>query len=177
MLSDAVVAEWWEQRGWPGSRFALVQQLDQEGVERITAPTYTCRFVGLSLTGGEFIREETVTGFQLRDIAAYATKSLSSSIHLELPSGIVTLHSDMAGDVFFLPAAMGSPRHPASPAVAGRTMSAAGQPAAEQPMSWFDAEPRWVVAASSGAVEHSPDVKMLLTPLILPRRAVAGRMP
>lgn len=53
----------------------------------------------LSLWEGAFTYDEPVTGAWLRYCGAGA-RTRTVSVHLELPSGIVTLHSP-AGDVFF----------------------------------------------------------------------------
>ncbi|MFC7912267.1 hypothetical protein [Streptomyces nigra] len=60
---------------------------------------YTSRSRLLSLWKGAFIYDELVTGAWLRYCGAGA-RTRVVSVHLELPSGIVTLHSP-AGDVFF----------------------------------------------------------------------------
>ncbi|MFD7462040.1 MULTISPECIES: hypothetical protein [unclassified Streptomyces] len=176
VLSDDVVAGWWEERARPDSRFALVHRLAAGEVQRITAPRYTSRFQGLSSVGGEFIREETVTGDQLRHLAAHAAVSPSSSAHLELPSGIVTLHSDIVGDVFFLPVGTGSRPAPAGRAAAvARTPRPVVPPADGEAVSWFGASETpdaQAAVAGDGADDGFP-----AEPPALPRRTVAGRQP
>jgi hypothetical protein len=63
-------------------------------------------FLGLSLTHGQFAYRERVTGQWLRNAAAELLPARTVSVHLEMPSGIVTLHSAGSfgvGDVFYLP--------------------------------------------------------------------------
>ncbi|WP_251092145.1 hypothetical protein [Streptomyces sp. Caat 7-52] len=175
-LSDDAVARWWERRARPDSRFALVHQLAPDEVERITAPRYTSSFQGLSLAGGEFIREEVVSGDRLRDLAAHAAVSPSSSAHLELPSGIVTLHSDTVGDVFFLPPSTGSRLEPARRATAQRTPGPVGRPGAGEAVAWFHAGEPHVPAPSAAAVEDGGDDGTPSNTPPLPRRTV-GRPP
>ncbi|MGW4872556.1 hypothetical protein [Streptomyces chartreusis] len=176
ILSDDVVTGWWEQRGEPDSQFALVHQLAPDEVERITAPRYTSHFHGLSLTGGEFIREEVVTGDRLRDLAAHAAVSPSSSAHLELPSGIVTLHSDLVGDVFFLPAGTGSWLQPSSRADRWGTPRPGERHAARETVSWFGADEPCPPETSAVVDEEDPDHGSPSNPPALPRRTVAGRL-
>ncbi|MEU6070623.1 hypothetical protein ABZ864_40835 [Streptomyces sp. NPDC047082] len=103
-LSDHMVTRWWQQRARPGTQFALVHRLAPNEVHRVAATRYNSHFHGLSITGGQFTHQETVTGAWLRYQAAQATHSRTISVHLELPSGIVTIHSRIVGDVFYRPA-------------------------------------------------------------------------
>ncbi|MFF3327263.1 hypothetical protein [Streptomyces sp. NPDC002889] len=102
-LTDGMVRVWWHRRS-PGSRFALVHRLGPSEIHRIGASGYTSHFHGLSTIQGEFTYQEQVAGGQLRDWAAQAVRRRTISVHLELPSGIVTLHSRIVGDVFYRPA-------------------------------------------------------------------------
>ncbi|MEV6683394.1 hypothetical protein AB0N09_42070 [Streptomyces erythrochromogenes] len=52
---------------------------------------------------------EPVSGPWLRAMARQAARTLTMSVHLEWPSGIVTLHSSCVGDVFFHPAPADTP--------------------------------------------------------------------
>ncbi|CAL9677022.1 hypothetical protein SUDANB105_07998 [Streptomyces sp. enrichment culture] len=70
----------------------------------ITGEHYTSSFRGLSLRYGAFTHHEPVSGAWLRSMARQAARTRTVSVHLELPSGIVTLHSRLVGDVFFHPA-------------------------------------------------------------------------
>ncbi|RNG30367.1 hypothetical protein EEJ42_10800 [Streptomyces botrytidirepellens] len=92
----------------PGSRFALVHRLTEREIHRITASRYTSSFYDWSRNDGTFY-QEPVSGVWLRSLAWRIARASSVSVHLELPSGIVTLHSRHVGDVFF---------HPAGPAEA-----------------------------------------------------------
>ncbi|MGW6471368.1 hypothetical protein [Streptomyces nigra] len=68
----------------------------------IVGDRYTSRSRLLSLWEGAFTYDEPVTGAWLRYCRAGA-RTRTVSVHLELPSGSVTLHSP-AGNVFFHPA-------------------------------------------------------------------------
>ncbi|MFD6312027.1 hypothetical protein [Streptomyces nigra] len=68
----------------------------------IVGDRYTSRSRLLGLWEGAFIYDEPVTGAWLRYCRAGARTRILS-VHLELPSGSLTLHSP-AGDVFFHPA-------------------------------------------------------------------------
>ncbi|MCX4681395.1 hypothetical protein OG413_40065 [Streptomyces sp. NBC_01433] len=106
VLTDRLVTGWWQTRRTPGSRFALVHRLAPAETPLIIGDHYTSS----QFTGATF-SEEPVTGGWLRSIAWQAARTRTASVHLELPSGIVTLHSQLVGDVFFHPAAV-----PAAPA-------------------------------------------------------------
>ncbi|MFF4088913.1 hypothetical protein ACFYY9_18825 [Streptomyces nigra] len=68
----------------------------------IVRDRYTSRSRLLSLWEGAFTYDEPVTGAWLRYCRAGA-RTRTVSVHLELPTGSVTLHSP-AGDIFFHPA-------------------------------------------------------------------------
>ncbi|MFB6984579.1 hypothetical protein [Streptomyces sp. NPDC056304] len=104
ILSDRVVAGWWQTRTMPDSRFALVHRLTPAETPLITGDHYTSSFHGWSEAHGVFSYDEPVSGPCLRSIACQAARTRTVSVHLELPSGIVTLHSRTEGDVFFHPA-------------------------------------------------------------------------
>lgn len=97
-LPDRTVTTWWHTRHRPGSRFALVHRLTCEEAGLITHSHYTDSI----LTGDASFREP-VSGAWLRSLAWQAARTATVSAHLELPSGIVTLHSRLVGDVFFHP--------------------------------------------------------------------------
>lgn len=105
VLPDRVVTGWWQTRAMPGSRFALVHRLTPGETSLITGEHYTSS----SLTGDVF-SEEAVSGPWLRSLAWQAARTRTVTVHLELPSGIVTLHSRLVGDVFFHPAAPATPQ-------------------------------------------------------------------
>ncbi|MFD6471512.1 hypothetical protein [Streptomyces goshikiensis] len=107
-LSDREVTVWWHTRHRPGSQFALVHRLTPTETSLITSDRYTSRSRLLSLRNGLFTYTEQVSGQWLRELAWQIARTRTVSIHLELPTGIVTLHSP-AGDVFFHPAALGAP--------------------------------------------------------------------
>ncbi|MEV4868542.1 hypothetical protein [Streptomyces syringium] len=107
-LNDQAVTGWWQTRHRPGSKFALVHRIISEETDLITGDLYTSSV----LTGGLFSREP-VSGHRLRSLARQAARTRTVSVHLELPTGIVTLHSRLVGDVFFHPAAPGAPAVPA----------------------------------------------------------------
>ncbi|MFF3957385.1 hypothetical protein ACFYY1_29850 [Streptomyces sp. NPDC001890] len=110
ILSDRVVADWWQTRMMPDSRFALVHRLTPaETPLLITGDHYASSFHGWSETHGVFSYDEPVSGPYLRSIAWQAARTRTVSVHLELPSGIVTLHSRTEGDVFFHPAPTARP--------------------------------------------------------------------
>ncbi|MEV6400833.1 hypothetical protein AB0M39_39680 [Streptomyces sp. NPDC051907] len=102
-LTDDTVTSWWRRRPRTGSRFALVHRLRPNELHRITASRYDSRFHGESTTWGEFAYEEQITGDRLRAWAAQTVPCRTLSVHLELPSGIVTLHSTLLGDVYCHP--------------------------------------------------------------------------
>jgi hypothetical protein len=102
-LPDQAVTDWWQTRTMPGSRFALVHRLTFQETDLITHG----RYISSHLTGDMFSREP-VSGPWLRSLAWQAARTRTVSVHLEMPSGIVTLHSRLVGDVFF---------HPATPAL------------------------------------------------------------
>ncbi|MFH9249406.1 Mu transposase domain-containing protein [Streptomyces lydicus] len=98
-LHDWVVTSWWQTRHTPGTKFALVHRLTAQETGLITGDHYT----SCVLTGDTF-SQEPVSGPWLRWIAWQAAHTRTVSVHLELPSGIVTLHSrTVGGDVFFPP--------------------------------------------------------------------------
>lgn len=99
VLPDRVVTGWWQTRTVPGSRFALVHRLTAAETSLITGGHYTS-----SVLTGDVFSEEPVSGDWLRSLAWQAARTRTVSVHLELPSGIVTLHSRLVGDVFFHPA-------------------------------------------------------------------------
>lgn len=99
LLLDRVVTGWWRTRHQPGSRFALVHRLTPAETALITGDHYT----GSTFTDGTFT-EVPVSGPWLRSLAQWAVRTRTVSVHLELPTGIVTLHSRTEGDVFFHPA-------------------------------------------------------------------------
>ncbi|MFD5079669.1 hypothetical protein [Streptomyces sp. NPDC058371] len=102
-LTDRTVAGWWQTRHKPGSRFALVHRLACQETDLITGDHY----ISSHLTGDMF-SQDPVSGPWLRSLAWQAARTRTLSVHLELPTGIVTLHSRLVGDVFF---------HPATPAL------------------------------------------------------------
>ncbi|MET7490186.1 hypothetical protein [Streptomyces sp. NPDC005538] len=104
VLPDRVVTGWWRTRTVPGSRFALVHRLTPAETSLITDDHYTS-----SVLTGDVFSEEPVSGDWLRSLAWQAARTRTVSVHLELPSGIVTLHSRLVGDVFFHPAPATAP--------------------------------------------------------------------
>ncbi|MFD6312022.1 hypothetical protein [Streptomyces nigra] len=102
-LPDRTVTVWWHTRHWPGSHFVLVHRLTCQETRLIVGDRYTSRSRLLSLQEGAFTYDEPVTGAWLRYIAGQAVRTRTVSVHLELPTGIVTFHSP-DGDVFFHPA-------------------------------------------------------------------------
>ncbi|MGZ2355705.1 hypothetical protein LRE75_03195 [Streptomyces sp. 372A] len=111
-LDDRQVSGWWHTRHQPSSRFALVHRLTPAETSLIAGDCYTSRSHILSLHKGEFTYAEQVSGPRLRGLARQLTRTRTVSVHLELPTGIVTLHSP-AGDVFLHPAARGALSDPA----------------------------------------------------------------
>lgn len=107
-LPDRVVTGWWQTRTMPDSKFALVHRLTPQETDQITGDHYTSSFFHSEHDGGAFYTEP-VTGARLRSLAWQAARTRTVSVHLELPSGIVTLHSRMVGDVFFRPAPAPAP--------------------------------------------------------------------
>ncbi|MEU9416081.1 hypothetical protein [Streptomyces sp. NPDC048272] len=97
-LADQTITGWWRTRYQPDSKFALVHRLSPDETDWITAEHYTGSYLV-----GEQLGQEPVSGAWLRAMAHHAAQSLNVSVHLELPSGIVTLHSNY-GDTFFHPA-------------------------------------------------------------------------
>ncbi|MFE9252821.1 hypothetical protein [Streptomyces sp. NPDC007088] len=104
-LTDRTVAGWWRTRHRPGSQFALVHRLTPTETSLITGDCYTSRSRLLSVRDGAFTYTEAVSGLWLRSLAWQAARTRTVSVHLELPTGIVTLHSRLVGDVFFHPVA------------------------------------------------------------------------
>ncbi|MEU9761881.1 hypothetical protein AB0D98_19470 [Streptomyces sp. NPDC047987] len=102
-LPDRTVTGWWHTRHQPGSRFALVHRLTPNETSLITGDRYTSLSRLLSLRDGTFTYTEPVSGPWLRQLARQAARTRTVSVHLELPTGIVTLHSRQVGDVFFHP--------------------------------------------------------------------------
>ncbi|MFJ5635222.1 hypothetical protein ACIQF5_21625 [Streptomyces goshikiensis] len=115
-LSDRTVTGWWHTRHLPGSRFALVHRLTSTETDLITHG----RYISSHLIGGMW-SQDPVSGSWLRQLAWEAALALPVSVHLELPTGIVTLHSRHFGDVFFHPDTPASTpvpeRRPGRPAV------------------------------------------------------------
>ncbi|MFD8666609.1 hypothetical protein ACFV1U_14550 [Streptomyces microflavus] len=111
-LSDRDITAWWHTRHRPNSQFTLVHRLTPTETNLITGDRYTSRSRLLSLRAGAFTYTEHVSGPRLRDLTRQLTHTRTVSVHLELPTGIVTLHSP-AGDVFFHPTAPGTPTDPA----------------------------------------------------------------
>ncbi|MFG3207389.1 hypothetical protein [Streptomyces sp. NPDC048192] len=108
-LADRVITRWWQTRALPSSQFALVHRLATEEIALITGDRYISSTRCLSLREGAFTYDEPVSGPWLRQLAWQATQSRTVSVHLELPTGIVTLHSRLVGDVFFHPVASATP--------------------------------------------------------------------
>ncbi|MFF2205170.1 hypothetical protein [Streptomyces sp. NPDC058145] len=104
-LTDREVTGWWRTRTMPGSQFTLVRRLTPTETRLIPGDRYLSRVRCLSLRKGAFTYDEPVSGDWLRSIAWQAAQTRTVSVHLELPSCIVTLHSSAVGDVFFHPAA------------------------------------------------------------------------
>ncbi|MFF8401727.1 hypothetical protein ACF06P_08850 [Streptomyces sp. NPDC015684] len=103
-VTDRTVTGWWRQRTLPGSRrFALVHTLASHELDRIAAAHYLGRYIDHIDTAHEQMCQQTVTGTWLRRFAAHAIHSRTTTVHLELPSGIVTVHSRTQGDVFYHP--------------------------------------------------------------------------
>ncbi|WP_440581039.1 hypothetical protein [Streptomyces sp. PT19] len=102
ILDDRTVTGWWQTRHRPASQFVLVHRLNADETDRITSDRYISRSILLSLREGEFTYLEPVSGAWLRQLARRITRTPTVSVHLELPTGIVTFHSP-AGDVFFHP--------------------------------------------------------------------------
>ncbi len=103
-VSDPTVTGWWWRRTRPGSRrFELVHTLAGYELDRIAAAHYLGRYIDHIDTAHEQLCQQTVTGAWLRYFAAHAIRSRSTTVHLELPSGIVTVHSRTQGDVFYHP--------------------------------------------------------------------------
>ncbi|MFF8618972.1 hypothetical protein [Streptomyces sp. NPDC015350] len=109
-LTDETVTTWWHTRYRPGSRFALVHRLTAAETDRITHDHYIS-----SCLIGDMFAQDPVTGTWLRQLARQATRTRTVSVHLELPTGIVTLHSRREGDVFFHPATAPAPPRAAGP--------------------------------------------------------------
>lgn len=107
-LTDRTVTGWWQTRHKPGSHFALVHRLTAEETDLITHDHY----ISSHLTGDTFT-QDPVSGPWLRHLARQAARTRTVSVHLELPTGIVTLHSRLVGDVFCHPATPGAPAVPA----------------------------------------------------------------
>ncbi|MFH0245925.1 hypothetical protein ACGRHY_26720 [Streptomyces sp. HK10] len=108
-LDDRTVTGWWHTRHRPASKFVLVHRLNADETDRITGDRYTSRSHLLSLRDGAFTYTEPVSGPWLRQLARQAARTHTISVHLELPTGIVTLHSRLVGDVFFHPVAAATP--------------------------------------------------------------------
>ncbi|MEU5239685.1 hypothetical protein ACH4UR_25510 [Streptomyces lydicus] len=111
-LNQATITRWWAQRAQPGSRVAVVHQLSAGETERIAARHYASSFHAPSTTQGQVEIRELVTGAWLRALATRTEAYPTVSVHLELPSGIVTLHSGGrwgVGDIFYLPFCLPTP--------------------------------------------------------------------
>ncbi|MEU5196053.1 hypothetical protein AB0G86_18685 [Streptomyces scabiei] len=103
-VSDRTVTGWWWRRMLPGSRrFALVHTLAGHELGRIAAAHYLGRYIDQIDTPHEQLCQQTVTGAWLRSFAEHALRSPTTSVYLEQPSGIVTVHSRTQGDVFYHP--------------------------------------------------------------------------
>ncbi|MFI9771875.1 hypothetical protein ACIHJG_34175 [Streptomyces sp. NPDC052415] len=103
-VSDRTVTGWWWRRDLPGGRrFALVHRLTPDELGRIAAPRYLGRYIDHIDTPHECLHQRMVTGTWLQHHAAHVTRSRTTSVHLELPSGIVTVHSRTQGDIFYHP--------------------------------------------------------------------------
>lgn len=92
-LNDCTVSAWWQRRTRPGSRFALVHRLSKPETNRITGPWYIDTEFG-----------HVIQGWRLRALATRLIGAPTYSVHLELPSRIVTIHSQLVADAVFLPA-------------------------------------------------------------------------
>ncbi|MFE1785991.1 hypothetical protein ACFW9F_26330 [Streptomyces sp. NPDC059506] len=103
-LDDRTVTGWWHTRHRPGSRFALVHRLTARETDLITHGHY----ISSHLIDDTFT-QDPVSGPWLRQLARQAACTRTVSVHLELPTGIVTLHSRLVGDVFFHPTAAATP--------------------------------------------------------------------
>jgi hypothetical protein len=102
-VTDETVTGWWHQRHLPGSKFALVHRLTPDETHLINAPRYTTLTYEYDPNASRESTPHThgqVTGEWLRAVAA---RALKLSVFLELPSGIVTLHSPIATGVVYLP--------------------------------------------------------------------------
>jgi len=109
-LPDSVVTGWWQTRKKPGSKFALVHRLTSDEAGMITGDHYTSSFFhNESETETGAFYNEPASGTWLRSLAWQAARTHTVSVHLELPSGIVTLHSRKVSDVFFHPAPAPAP--------------------------------------------------------------------
>ncbi|MEU6594127.1 hypothetical protein ABZ923_33795 [Streptomyces sp. NPDC046881] len=103
-LPDRTVTGWWHTRHQPGRHFALVHRLTAGETNLITHG----HCISSHLIGDTFT-QDPVTGPWLRQLAWQATLTRTVSVHLELPTGIITLHSRLVGDAFFHPATAATP--------------------------------------------------------------------
>ncbi|MCZ1012029.1 hypothetical protein [Streptomyces lydicus] len=105
-LPEDAIRHWWAQRDQPDSNVAVVHRLSAGEADRIAARHYASSLHAPSVTHGQVEIRELVTGAWLRALATRAELYRTVSVHLEMPSGIVTLHSDGrwgTGDIFYLP--------------------------------------------------------------------------
>lgn len=94
-VTDAQIAAWWHRHNYPASRFTLVTHLTPTTLHRVAAAFYA-----------DDNANEAITGQQLRHhLARMLHRPSTLSAHLELPAGIVTLHSTRAphADTVYLP--------------------------------------------------------------------------
>jgi hypothetical protein len=104
-LADEMIAHWWEKRAEAGSPVAVVHRLAAHELHLIPNRVYIA--APDQDAAGDL--QEQVTGGQLLNGAAHllGLPARTASIHLELPSGIVTFHSRSKlapGDLVYLPA-------------------------------------------------------------------------
>jgi hypothetical protein len=93
-VTDASVATSWNTRHRTDSQFTLIQQLQAQSLYRLDADAYVDDF-----------SNQWLTGKQLRQATDRLLHDSLITVHLELPSGIVTLHSRRAptADTVYLP--------------------------------------------------------------------------
>ncbi|MER5889681.1 hypothetical protein ABT160_38140 [Streptomyces sp. NPDC001941] len=100
-LGDDTVRGWWRARHQADSKFALVHRLTPDEIHLIGHGGYVS-----SHSVCDTVVKAPVSGRWLRQLAWHTARTRTStlSVHVELPTGIVTLHSRGYGDVFFHPA-------------------------------------------------------------------------